>query len=52
MTDGQAIAAQPIAEAALRRLGTEQGGPRPGGARAEEIGRAGAEPRLATATLP
>lgn len=52
MTDGQAISALPIAEAALRRLGTEQGGPRPGGTRAEETGRAGAEPRVAPATRP
>lgn len=52
MIDGQAIAAQPIAEAALRRLGTEHGGSRPGGTRAEETGRAGVEPRVAPATRP
>ena len=52
MTDGQAIAAQPIAEAALRRLGTEQGGPRPAGTRSEETGGAAAESRVGPATRP
>lgn len=48
---GQAIGAQPIAEAQLRRLATEQIGPRPGGVRREEQAAA-ADARTVRATRP
>ena len=50
--NGQAIAAQAIGEAVLRRLATEYGGPRPPGTREEETARSAQDPRVASATRP
>ena len=50
--NGQAIAAQAIADSRLRDLATEQTGPRPGGTRADTTAREPGERRSARATRP
>ena len=50
--NGQAIAAQPIGEAALRRFASEQCGPRPSGIRDDETARPAPDRRVASATRP
>ena len=49
--NAEPIGAQPIAYAGLRRLASEQGGPRPDGVRPSESTRAAAS-RTAQATRP
>jgi hypothetical protein len=50
--NGEAIASQAIGEAALRRLATEYGGPRPPGTREQETARPARDDRVACATRP
>lgn len=52
MALGSAIAAEPIGAAGLRRLATEQSGPRPAGTRADETRRERGELRTVRATKP
>lgn len=52
MALGGTVAGQAIADAGLRRLATEIGGPRPGGTRSGETRREGAEGRTARAAKP
>lgn len=49
--DGQPIAARAVAEADLRALPTERGGPRPGGVRGDSLKRT-EDGRTARATKP
>ena len=52
MALGETIAAHAIADAGLRRLATEIGGPRPAGTRSGETKRESAEARTARASKP